>query len=568
MILTYHHIGGNKDENSVSLKAFRRQMRELKRMQYKVVAIKDYDRYNPCQAVITFDDGYADIKNALPVLKKHGYPFEAFIVGKFFGTTGYIGETDIYQIINYGGHLQWHTNSHKELAKLKSDEISQELNIPKDIRRLDPDGFYAFAYPYWKNNNALQKAIKNAGFIYARSGNGYAEGGGYSLDSIKVKEDFDMDKIVKFIDVHLPTFPCNLRCRYCYIGQHLAPNERGKIKEFGYSPQQAAKAFTKKRLGGTCIVNFCASGETLLTPKNMEYIKAIAGEGHIIAVVSNMTITKAIDNLLSLPQEYLQRMFFKCSLHYQELLRLGLLETFADNVNRAYKAGASITVEITPSDEQEPYIEDIKRYCLKHFGALPHITVARDENKAGFEILTKRTREKYEKIWEQFDSDLFKFKLSVFGRKIKEFCYAGKWAYFVNIADGNCCPCVGIGIGNIFKEVPDKPVGKNCSIAHCYNAHAWIGLGLAPEIITPTYAQMRDRVRPDGTHWLYPRIANAFSQKIYNNNKHLTPKEQEKYCAECKKDNRNILMKWLCHLACCFIFKSKNRKHFREKWLK
>lgn len=92
----------------------------------------------------------------------------------------------------------------------------------------------------------------------------------------------------------------------------------------------------------------------------------------------------------------------------------------------AWKAGASITVEITPSDELEPYIDEVKEFSIKHFGALPHITIGRNELKPGYVRLTKHTEEEYNKIWGQFDSELFRFKTHIWEKEIKDFCYAGK----------------------------------------------------------------------------------------------------------------------------------------------
>ena len=92
----------------------------------------------------------------------------------------------------------------------------------------------------------------------------------------------------------------------------------------------------------------------------------------------------------------------------------------------AWEAGASITVEITPSDELEPYIDEVKEFSIKHFGALPHITIGRNELKPGYVRLTKHTEEEYNKIWGQFDSELFRFKTHIWEKKIKDFCYAGK----------------------------------------------------------------------------------------------------------------------------------------------
>lgn len=330
------------------------------------------------------------------------------------------------------------------------------------------------------------------------------------------------DKIVKFIDVSTPTWPCNFRCHYCYVGQHLSDAERGVVRGFKYSPDEFEKLISRQRLGGTCVFNFCAFGETLILPQNVEYCIRILKQGHFLGIVSNMTITQNIDKLLALPQEYLSRLFFKCSFHYLELKKRGLLDTFTDNVNRAWRAGASITIEITPSDELEEYIDEVKEYSMKHFGALPHITIARNELMPGYVRLTKHSHDEYEKIWSVFDSELFRFKTYTWEKKVRRFCYAGKWCYNFDLGNGGLYTCSHrkhIGDFGRGKKLKSRPVCKKCPAAHCFNSHAWLAWGACPEIKNTTYAAVRDRLRTDGTHWLHPRVRNAFSQHLGDNNK-------------------------------------------------
>ncbi|MEE1110728.1 MAG: hypothetical protein UIH99_00765, partial [Alphaproteobacteria bacterium] len=63
------------------------------------------------------------------------------------------------------------------------------------------------------------------------------------------------DKIVNYIELVVPTWPCNFRCRYCYVGQHCDELERAAIQKFEYSPKQLADALSIKRLGGRAIIN-------------------------------------------------------------------------------------------------------------------------------------------------------------------------------------------------------------------------------------------------------------------------------------------------------------------------
>ena len=71
-----------------------------------------------------------------------------------------------------------------------------------------------------------------------------------------------MDKMKRYIDAYIPTETCNFRCHYCYITQQRKFNN--KLAKFDYTPEFIAKALSQKRLGGPCLINLCAGGETLL----------------------------------------------------------------------------------------------------------------------------------------------------------------------------------------------------------------------------------------------------------------------------------------------------------------
>lgn len=328
------------------------------------------------------------------------------------------------------------------------------------------------------------------------------------------------NQATKMILLQIPTSICNFRCHYCYLAMRdvCYQGEQAKMK---YSPEQVALALSPKRMGGICYINACADGETLLTKDIDIYFKALVEEGHYLEIVTNMTITPMINRILSWDHDLLRHVEFKCSFHYLELKNKNLLEVFATNVNNAWKAGASCNIEITPSDELIPYIDEVKRFSLENFGALPHLTIARDDRTEKIQYLTKLTEEEYEKVWSVFDSDFWKFKQSFFGVKRNEFCYAGLWSITVNIATGMAYKCYYESIGNIFdspkKPIPFSPIGK-CPIAHCYNAHAFLTFGLIPNITNIRYGDIRNRVRADGTEWLRPELKAFFNSVLSETN--------------------------------------------------
>lgn len=238
-----------------------------------------------------------------------------------------------------------------------------------------------------------------------------------------------MDKIKRFIDCYIPVTSCTLRCHYCYITHHRLFNN--KLPIFKYSAEFIRKALSKERLGGTCLINMCAGGETLLAKEVIEYTKALLEEGHYVMIVTNATVSKSIEQFSLFPPQLTKHLFFKFSYHYIELKKRGLLDTFFTNIQKVKKAGCSFTLEATPSDELIPYIDEMKQVAINNVGALNHITIGRDERYSGnLPILTTMSLKEYENTWSAFQSELFNYKLTIFGKKRNEFCYAGDWCIF------------------------------------------------------------------------------------------------------------------------------------------
>ncbi|MDE6536360.1 MAG: radical SAM protein [Muribaculaceae bacterium] len=337
-----------------------------------------------------------------------------------------------------------------------------------------------------------------------------------------------MDKIKKLFLIQIPLSICNFRCHYCYIATH-EEKYQGYQPKMKISPEEFGKAFDIKRIGGPAFANFCADGETLLTTDIDKYVRAYVEQGHYAEVVSNLTPTRILDKFLEWPKELLKRLEFKCSFHYLELKKRNLLNVFANNVKKIWEAGASANIEITPSDELIPYIEELKEFSMTHFGALPHVTVARDESTWKMKNLTGLSKDEYEKIWSQFDSSFWKFKYSVFSKRQKNFCYAGDWGYTLNYETGELRQCyVGKVVGNMYDPIdaplPKCPIGR-CLEAHCHNAHALMSLGFIPEEYLARYGDLRNRVTSDGRQWLQPEILSFFNSKLEESNTQLSPSE-------------------------------------------
>lgn len=333
-----------------------------------------------------------------------------------------------------------------------------------------------------------------------------------------------MYQIKKFLDCYIPVTTCNLQCSYCYVAQKGL--FKAQIPQFEHNAKEIRQALSKKRLGGTCLINLCAGGETLFASETIEIIRELLEEGHFVMVVTNGLLTKRFVQIASFPLKLLKHLFFKFSFHYLELKRLDAFDTYFGNIERIKNAGCSFTVELTPCDEEIPFIEDIKRICNERLGGFCHVTIARSDIDPEHKIphLSNKSFEEYIKTWEVFDSKLFDFKKEIFYQHRDEFCYAGEWSAYIHLGNGNMTQCYcGKKLGNVFENI-EKPlyfeaVGCACTQAHCYNGHVFLALGNIPEIKAPTYAELRNRKCADGTEWLQPEMKKMMESKLYETNK-------------------------------------------------
>lgn len=326
----------------------------------------------------------------------------------------------------------------------------------------------------------------------------------------------------KMIMCLIPNNKCDLKCSYCYISQ--LPEWMRTGDKFTYDVNHIAKCLSKERLGGECLINLTGEGETMLQKDIVELCRLLLEQGHYIELVTNLTITKVLDDFLKLPSNLLEQLEFKISFHYKELKRVNLMDRFFDNVQKVQKSPISFTLELMPYDELIDDIDNIIDICKEQVGAKCQVTVGRADYLPSRTLLTEQSKEEYVKTWSKFESPMFDLKMKLLDVKRKEFCYAGAWTLYVNLYTGEAAPCYAQPYRqNIFKN-PEKPikfvpVGCHCALPYCINGHAHISMGVIPELDAPSYAVIRNRKRDDGTEWFSKKCKEFFGTKLYETNK-------------------------------------------------
>lgn len=184
MILMYHKVAPNSPTMWwVEVDEFYRQMSEL--ASKKVVFLDDYEANNSSHVVITFDGIYLNIlQYALPILKYFKYPFELFLTSDYLGKnnefdkvepdSNFVNKEELKLLVEGGGRLQWHTQSHMNLKNITNkDVIVKELTIPLEVLGLDKKGFKWFAYPHGEFNEVVVNEVKKrfSGAVSCNQGN-------------------------------------------------------------------------------------------------------------------------------------------------------------------------------------------------------------------------------------------------------------------------------------------------------------------------------------------------------------------------------------------------------------
>lgn len=336
-----------------------------------------------------------------------------------------------------------------------------------------------------------------------------------------------MENFVRFFNCPVPVTGCNLRCDYCYIvqqGNEKQLDFRETSDGFQYSVEHMLKALSPERLGGICAFHLCGLGETLLWSEICDFALGLYKMGHYVSFTSNCTITKVIEKLSKFPEEYRDKMFFKCSFHYREFKRLGLLERFAENVNILADAGISYSVEVVTNDYVLENLDEIKEFSLRHFGALPHVLTQRNEHIPGYypRMDSVMDKDRYDKTWGEFQSDLFTYHQAHFDLKHKEYCHAGVYTFEFLLRNGDVYPCPGNRkkVMNLFEDIDSTPlfvpVGHNCPFDNCWFGFVTHILGGDDRDLDSGlyFRNFRNRMRADnGKQWLSDTMYEAYGHR-------------------------------------------------------
>jgi peptidoglycan/xylan/chitin deacetylase (PgdA/CDA1 family) len=180
-ILCYHAVTDEwRDLLSVGLPKLERQVRLFLRLGYRPAPLEEVLASGGRQLHVTFDDAFANVIDALPVLDRLGVP------ATVFACSGYADDgrpldipelrareqapatmtwDDLRTVAERGVTLGSHTVSHPHLPELADDELDRELRESRE-RLADELGRPCryLAYPFGDEDERVRSASRRAGY--------------------------------------------------------------------------------------------------------------------------------------------------------------------------------------------------------------------------------------------------------------------------------------------------------------------------------------------------------------------------------------------------------------------
>lgn len=186
-ILAYHTIApytgretAEQKKYKVSPEVLEKQFIYLRDKGYTVIPLGDLvsflEKGEPVlpekPIVLTFDDGLdSQYENAIPLLKKYGYPATFFVYTLTVGKDKFMTWEQVREVMQYDITIGSHTKTHAFLTKLDDEALLEELAGSKKIIEEKINTPVEFlAYPFYMQNENVQKFVKQAGYRGALAG--------------------------------------------------------------------------------------------------------------------------------------------------------------------------------------------------------------------------------------------------------------------------------------------------------------------------------------------------------------------------------------------------------------
>jgi len=174
-IMMYHHVEDldHHEANWVSPKNFEFQMAFLKKHRYHVISLEklvEITRNNEIPrwktVVITFDDGYVDnYTEAVPILKKYGFPAIFFLPVNRMGTPGHMSWNQVRELAGDGFAIGSHGLEGRYLLDFSREKQIREIkNSRRNLENRLGQTIDYFAYPIGGFSDFIKSIVAQSGY--------------------------------------------------------------------------------------------------------------------------------------------------------------------------------------------------------------------------------------------------------------------------------------------------------------------------------------------------------------------------------------------------------------------
>jgi peptidoglycan/xylan/chitin deacetylase (PgdA/CDA1 family) len=120
----------------------------------------------PCEAALTFDDGYADVATfALPLLREFDTPGTFYVATGNVGAPGHLTVAQLRALHAAGMEIGAHTAHHVDLTTLPHRQAAQEIEASAaSLRRWLKTPITSFAYPAGQFSASVVASVRDALF--------------------------------------------------------------------------------------------------------------------------------------------------------------------------------------------------------------------------------------------------------------------------------------------------------------------------------------------------------------------------------------------------------------------
>ncbi|MGQ0710514.1 MAG: polysaccharide deacetylase family protein [Rhodoferax sp.] len=190
-ILMYHQVDAPPPKGTplrglvVAPSSFAWQIAMLRWLGYRGLSMRDLEPYLRGSKTgkvvgITFDDGYQNnVRNALPVLRKHGFTATCYGVSGLIGATnewdhGKVATQPLMTLQEWrtwceaGMDVGAHTQTHAKLTEIPSEQAWTEIAASKnDLEQSIGCSVRHFCYPYGAYAPEHERMVREAGYATA-----------------------------------------------------------------------------------------------------------------------------------------------------------------------------------------------------------------------------------------------------------------------------------------------------------------------------------------------------------------------------------------------------------------